>query len=106
LQLRVELGIAAHVWQEKCDAQPVDALGDEFKPAMPLPSLLMHWVMSLSLQLVGWRTSVRPILLGRLLQKTPLGKALWWLIMIQSGMLIVCMHDFLWWMCRLACFLQ
>ncbi len=36
MQLRVELGIADHVWQEKRDAiaQTVDALGNEFKPAM------------------------------------------------------------------------
>ena len=35
-QLRVDLGIADHVWQEKRDAiaKTVDALGDEFKPAM------------------------------------------------------------------------
>ncbi len=36
LQLRVDLGIADHVWQEKCDAiaMTVSSLGDEFKPAM------------------------------------------------------------------------
>ena len=36
LQLRVELGIADHVWQEKraLIAQTVDNLGDQFRPAM------------------------------------------------------------------------
>jgi hypothetical protein len=36
LQLRVDLGIADHVWQEKRDAiaMTVNSLGDEFKPAM------------------------------------------------------------------------
>jgi hypothetical protein len=35
-QLFVDLGIADHVWQEKRDAiaKTVDALGDEFQPAM------------------------------------------------------------------------
>ncbi len=36
LQLRVDLGIADHVWQEKRDAiaMTVNSLDDEFKPAM------------------------------------------------------------------------
>ena len=36
MQLRVELGIADHVWQEKRDtiAKTVDDWGDNFKPAM------------------------------------------------------------------------
>ena len=36
LQLRVDLGIADHVWQEKryAIAMTVNSLGDEFKPAM------------------------------------------------------------------------
>jgi hypothetical protein len=36
LQIRVELGIADHVWQEKraLIAQTVDNLGDQFRPAM------------------------------------------------------------------------
>jgi hypothetical protein len=80
LQLRVELGIADHVWQEKRDAiaQTVGALVDEFKPAVR----------------AGWMAYIRktyPVGRGRLLQKTPLGKALWWLTMIESGMLMVCM---------------
>jgi hypothetical protein len=35
-QVRVELGIAYHVWQEKdaANAATVDALGDEFKPEL------------------------------------------------------------------------
>ncbi len=35
-QLRVDLGITDHVWQEKHDtiAKTVDDLGDHFKPAM------------------------------------------------------------------------
>jgi hypothetical protein len=35
LQLRVDLGFADHVWQEKHDdiANTVDSLGDGFKPA-------------------------------------------------------------------------
>jgi hypothetical protein len=52
-QLRVDLGIADHVWQEKHDdiAKTVNSLGDEFK--------------SLQCALVGWRTSARPIQMGR-----------------------------------------
>ncbi len=36
LQVRVELGIAGHVWQEKLAAiaETVDALGDRFKPEL------------------------------------------------------------------------
>ena len=36
LQLRVDLGIADHVWQEKRNdiAKTVNSLGDEFKSAM------------------------------------------------------------------------
>ena len=36
LQLRVDLGIVDHVWQEKHNAiaMTVNSLGDEFKPAM------------------------------------------------------------------------
>ncbi len=53
LQLRVELWIADHVWQEKHDAiaMTVNSLGDEFKPAMRA-----GW---------GWRTSARPIQMGQ-----------------------------------------
>ena len=36
LQVRMDLGIADHVWQDKrtAMAQSVDALSDQFKPAM------------------------------------------------------------------------
>ena len=36
LQVRLDLGIADHVWQDKrtAIAQSVDALSDQFKPAM------------------------------------------------------------------------
>ena len=36
LQVRMDLGIADHVWQDKrtAIAQSVDALSDQFKPAM------------------------------------------------------------------------
>ena len=33
-QVRQELGLADHVWQDKKAAKTVDELGDEFRPAM------------------------------------------------------------------------
>ncbi len=56
--------------------------------------------------LLGCSTSARPILTGLLWQLTSWETARWRL-MNESLMLMVCMlTDPLWWMCRLASFLQ
>ena len=81
-----------HVWQES---------------AQSFPRLSMDWVRrssNLNCERLGWRTSARPILPGRLRQLTSWEKARCRL-MNESLMLMVCMlTDPLWWMCRLAIF--
>jgi hypothetical protein len=77
-QVRVEIGIADHVWQEKRE--------------LPLPRLLMQWVIGSSLNcgLDGLSTSARPIQMGRFRQMPLSEKRLWYLV-IESLMLLVCM---------------
>jgi hypothetical protein len=80
LQVRIKLRIPDHVWQEKRSviAATIDGLGH-------------HWVLSSSLNCVrhGWRTSARPIRMGRLQKLTAWERACWRL-MIESLMLLVC----------------
>ncbi len=91
-QVRVELGIADHVWQEKraAIAETIDALGDRFKPELR----------------TAWLAYIRETYSGRLRQLPP-----WenrpWCLMIEFFMLLVCMlTDCQWWMCQLSSFLQ
>jgi hypothetical protein len=74
-QVRVAVGIADHVWQEKRAAisATVDGLGDRFKPELR----------------AGWLASVRPIPMGRLRQLPQWERRLWCLV-IESLRLLVC----------------
>ena len=63
----MELGIADHIWQDKraAIAQTVDELGDN---------------SSLLYALGGWRTSVKPIQMDRLLEESLWARDNWLLI--------------------------
>ncbi len=76
--------------------------------AQPSPRVLMDWVISSNLNCVrlGWRTSARPIPMGRLRNVTSWETA-HWRLMIESLMLLDCiLADPPWWMCWLASFLH
>jgi hypothetical protein len=78
------------------------------KSAQPMPRVSMDWVINLNLNcvLLGWRTSARPIPMGRLRNLTSWETARWRL-MIEFLMLLDCMlANPPWWMSQLASFLH